>query len=387
MKRLIIKNCQTNALLLFFPIWFFLLPAIPYANEISVTATGIAISKKEALLAAKRSAVEKGIGTIISAETEVKNFMLNKDTIVSKTMGSVKDVTIIKENNTPGGLVKLEIQAIVSSESISRDLHALGILMESMDKPRIMVVVNEIFENKRTHLCENSLLESFNKKNFYVVDPATIVSSMKKDETLITKVTSGDKASAVQIGADNGAEVIIIGNVTTSFEKSLYDMYSGQVDISMQAILCSNGDVISSRKSHAAAVHILKKTAMLNAIKQATNKIIGDKQKGKLSTSLFDDIIGTWQDMQNNGIPINITVKNVNSFKIAKAVKMYFEHIDNNMVDVIQRGWDKFYFRLDVLYKGRPEVLAEKIDGHTISNSKRLVVSKLSSGSLTLDLK
>ena len=387
MKGIVIKNCHVDALLIYYLIWFFLLPAITHANEISVTATGIAINKKEALLAAKRSAVEKGIATIISAETEVKNFMVNKDIIVSKTIGSVKVANIIKENNTPDGLVKLKIQAIVSSESISRDLHALGILMESMDKPRIMVVVNEIIENKRTHICENSLVEHFKKKKFNVVDPATIVSIMEKDGTFITKMISGDKITAVQIGANNGAEVIIMGNVTISCEKSLYGMYSGQADIFMQAILCSNGNIISSKKSHATAVHILKKTAMVDAIKQATNKIIEDKQKGKLATSLFDDIIGTWQDMQNNGIPINITVKNVTSFKLAEAVKKYFEHIDNNMVNVIQRGWSKSGFKLDVLYKGRAEVLADKIDGNTIFDSKRIFVSKSSSGSLTVDLK
>jgi hypothetical protein len=387
MKSLSIKKYQANALLFFFLTWFFLLPQIIHANEISVTATGIAINPKEALLAAKRSAVEKGIGTIISAETEVKNFMVKKDIIISKTIGSVKEVNVIKEDNTPDGLVKLKIQAIVSSESIKKDLHALGILMESMDKPRIMVVVSEFVENKRTHICEKSLIERFKNKKFNMVDPATIVSIMEKDRAFITKVISGDKATAVQIGTNNGAEVIIIGNVTISCEKSLYDMYSGQADVSMQAILCSNGNIVSSRKSHAAAVHISKKTAMVNAIKQATNKIIEDTQKGKLVTSLLDDIIGTWQDMQNNGMPINITVKNVTSFKIAKEVKMYFEHIDGNMVDVIQRGWNKSNVKLDVLYKGRTEVLAEKIDGNTIFDSKRIFVSNFSSGSLTVDLK
>lgn len=381
------KNKGRLSVIHFFLILVFFLHGIAFGNDISVTTTGIGKDRNNALLAAKRSAIEKGIGTLIFSETEVKNYMVKKDIILSKTMGSVKKYTLIRENKTPDGLFEVEIHARVSSGSINKDLHALGILMESMEKPRVMVLVNEQIEGNRTHTCETIVTNKLKAKNFNMVDPATVAAIFQNDENVLNKIISGDKAAIVQIGSQNGAEVILTGNVTLSLAEQIYGMNSGQADITIQAILCSSGTIISSKTIHGAAAHISQETAMVNAIKDASSKIFQDRKKGSQTTSLFDDIIGSWQDMQNNGKSIIVTVKNVDTFTIYKAVKSFMENLDENMVKVIQRGWNKPDLELEVVYKGTTDSLSEKMDGKIFSSSKTISVSNLTAGTVTAEIK
>jgi hypothetical protein len=45
-------------------------------DNITVEAEGYGLSKDDALLKAKRNAVEKGIGTVLMSQAEVRNFEL-----------------------------------------------------------------------------------------------------------------------------------------------------------------------------------------------------------------------------------------------------------------------------------------------------------------------
>ena len=50
-------------------------------GDITILADGYGISRSDALLKAKRDAVERGIGTVLISRTEVKNIELQKDVI------------------------------------------------------------------------------------------------------------------------------------------------------------------------------------------------------------------------------------------------------------------------------------------------------------------
>ncbi len=356
-------------------------------EDIEVITEGLAANKEEALLNAKRAAVEKGIGVVIITETEVKNFMVEKDKILTNTMGAVKKYKVIKEEETPDGLHAVKIKAVVSLASISKDLAALQILLETMDKPRVMILVDETIEDKRTKNCETSIADKLLEYKFDLVDPAMAAALLDKGDELIEKACLGDKTAAIKIGKANGAEVIIVGNVKTSEGSPMFGMKSGQADIAVQAIMCSNGKLMASKNIHGAFMHTSLKTAMSNAVKKASRNVVATQQKGKVVTSFFDQIIGAWQDMANNGIPVKLMVKNVSTFKAFKAVKKLVAEIDSNVVSVTQRGWSKPKLELDVQYKGTAEGLCEKIDGKVISGIGTLNIENFTAGSIQAVLK
>jgi hypothetical protein len=93
--------------------------------DIVVEAEGFGTSEQDALLSAKREAVETGIGTVLISRTEVRNYQLQKDVILTKTLGAVKQLKVLQSEKQSGDMHRVRIEAVVSLASIKADLAAL----------------------------------------------------------------------------------------------------------------------------------------------------------------------------------------------------------------------------------------------------------------------
>jgi hypothetical protein len=343
-------------------------------GDITVQTEGFGISKQDALLKAKRNAVEKGIGTVLISHTEIKNFELQKDIILSKTIGSVKHYDILKEQTESDGSIFIQINALVSLASIKADLAALKILLESMDKPRMMVLIREV-DGKTA---ENTIISFLKDKSFDLVDAASVAALLKMEEGLINRAVQGDPGAAAQIGAKNGAEYLIVGSVTKSLKEtkllSESGMISGQASISAKVINCTNARVVASNSASAAAYHVSEKVAMANASEKAAEKLMDRK--------LFETIVATFQDMINNGFSLDITVNNVPNFKTQKSVREFLVDLPN-VVSVTKKAFGGGALGLTVLYKGNADAFSELVDGKTAAG-KMISVTDIAANSVTL---
>jgi len=332
------------------------LNAEPSDGDITVQAEGFGISRDDALLKAKRNAVEKGIGTVLISHTEIKNYELQKDIILSKTMGSVKKYDILKEQSQSDGSVLIQISAQVSIASIKSDLGALKILLESMDKPRMMVLIRE----SGGKAAENEILDYLKNKSFDIVDAASVAALLKMGGDLIDRAVQGDPGAAAQIGAENGAEYVIVGTVAKSLKEtkllSQSNMISGQASLSAKVINCTNGRVVASNTASGAAYHVSDEVAMANASRKAAEKLMDRK--------LFEKIVATFQDMINNGFSLDVTVNNVPNFKTQKAFRAFLKDLPN-VVSVTKKAFGGGVLRLTVLYKGNADTFSEVVDGKT----------------------
>ena len=339
-----------------------------------VQGEGWGASRDDALLQAKRNAVEKGIGTVLISHTEIKNFELQKDIILSKTIGSVRKYNILQEKHSTDGSFYVQISALVSLADIKADLAALKILLESMDKPRMMVLIKE--ENGKT--AENTIIAYLKEKEFDLVDAAAVAAQMKKGDEFISRAVNGDAAAAAQIGAQNGAEYVIVGSVIKSLKetKLLSDsgMISGQAAISAKVVNCSIGRIVASNAASGAAYHVSEKVAMANATVTAAEKLMDRK--------LFETIVSTFQDMVNNGILLDVLVNNVPNFKTQKAVRELLADLPN-VVSVSKKAFGGGKLQLSVQYKGNADTFSESLDGKSAGGST-LSVTDIASNRVVL---
>ena len=330
-------------------------------GDITILAEGYGMSRSDALLKAKRDAVERGIGTVLISRTEVKNFELQRDVILSKTMGSVKQYDVVKEEKQADNIHYIKIKTVVSIASIKADLVALKILLESMDKPRMMVVMQE----EGSNTAESAIVDYLTEKEFELVDPATVAALMRKGDQLIHKASKGDPVAAAQIGASNGAEYVLVGTVTQSLMKSnvLSDsgMVSGQAHLTAKVVNCSNARIIASKSANSAAVHVSEEVAKAKATEKAAKKL--------MDRALFEEIVSSFQDMINNGIPIHVTINHVADFKTQKAVKKALEGL-SQVVSVNKRSFGGGQLKLSVLYKGNADSFSEEVDGKSVEGKK-----------------
>jgi hypothetical protein len=358
-------------------------PIVDKSGDITVEAEGLGRNSTEAMLNAKRAAVEQGIGTVIQSETEIKNFAVNKDVVLTRTVGAVKSVTKLSESTGPDGAVTIKIKAIVSSQQIHSDLMALHILLESMQKPRLMVLLRESNMNDSGAsgaIAESEVIKFFTDKGFSLVDQSAVEQLKKQEQAL--QALDGNAAAAAAIGAQAGAEMVITGNassrVAEEISKSLGGMKSCQADVSLKVITCATAAIITAATEHAAAVHVNPTSGGAKAIVAATHKLL-DKQ-------LLDKIISSWQDVINNGLALRVTVSEVKSFKTSKAVIDGLPGASSNVVKVTKRDWNQStgILELEVVYKGTCDGFCETIDGHKLSGGLTLSVTGSTSGSARL---
>jgi hypothetical protein len=270
----------------------------------------------------------------------------------------------------------MKIKAMISKSAMHEDLAAFLILIQSMNKPRTMVVIEEsnIGNAEPNNSSSETAILQFLKDpyEFELVDPkasAAIRSSQEKMATL-----AGDAAAAAHLGSQNGAEVIITGTATsreaTQMNKNLGGMLSAQADVTLRAINCTTARIIGASSAHAAMVHISASTAGTQAIAKASQKAIKD---------LLDKIIKEWQNQQNNGVMLTLTVSGVSSFRLKNDLIQTLQWVPN-VSAVHERNWDmqSKLLTVDIQYKGNANGFCTRIDGFKLkSGAGSIAVSGL----------
>lgn len=353
-----------------------LLDAAPPEGDMTVNSEGFGNSKTSALLDAKRNAVEQGIGTVLISQTEVKSFELQKDVVLTNTLGSIKKYEILEENQQSNPSYHIRIRAVVSLANIKSNLMALKILLESMDKPRIMVVISE----PNGKISETAIVDYLRSKEFDLVDPAMVAALIQKGTLAIQRVIAGEATVAAKLGMENGAEYILIGQVSTSLLQSKFlaetDIKSGQATITAKVIDCSTARIIASKSAASVQIHSSAEVAMTRAAEQAARKL--------MDRELFETIISSFQDIINNGVALEVSIKNVANFRTQKAVQSILNDI-SQVVSVHRRSFGDGWLRLSVRFKGNADTFSEKVDGLSVAGNS-LAVTDISGNAVTMQL-
>jgi hypothetical protein len=353
-----------------------LLDATPLESDITVNSEGFGNSKTSALLDAKRNAVEQGIGTVLISQTEVKNFELQKDVILTNTLGSIKKYQILEENRQSAPSYHIRVRAVVSLANIKSNLMALKILLESMDKPRIMVVISEA----NGKASETAIVDYLRAKEFDLVDPAIVAALMQKGDRVIKRMMAGDATVAAKLGAEKGAEYILLGQVSTNLLKSDLlaetGMKSGQATLTAKVINCSTARIIASKSADSVQIHASAEVAMTRAAEQAARKL--------MDRELFETLVSSFQDIINNGVALEVSIKNVANFRVQKAVQRVLNDI-SQVVSVHRRSFGNGWLRLSVRFKGNADTFSEEVDGLSVAGN-RLSVTNIAGNAVTMQL-
>lgn len=337
--------------------------ALQTTGNKTVTVEGYGVTKKDALLNAKRSAVEEGIGVILASETEVQNFVLQKDKIITQTVGSVKDYKLLKEQQQEDSFY-VQIRAVVSLDSITADLMALKILLISMDKPRTMVLMQEV--NGKN--AETTITDYLQGKGFELVDPTQAAVLMEKDDPFIRKAIAGDPIAAAKLGSENGAEYIVVGSVKKSLLKNDFvkntGMNSGQSSVTVKVVNCSNGRIVATKSANAASVHVDPDTAQSKATIKASTTL--------MDTKLFEAIVSSFQDTVNNGANYEVSIVGVKNYRMQKKASKVIEKVEG-VVSVNKRSFGGGRLELSVQFKGNVDALCDKIDSKPVGDKQLMI--------------
>lgn len=342
-----------------------------FAEDRTIETEGISsISREDAIRQAQRSAVEEAVGVFIQSRTEIENFELKKDKIFSKTQGYIKRFAVLKESKE-GNLFKLQISATVSLDKIKDDLIAMKILLESMERPKLMVLIDEDYksmDNLGMGIASTEMSSLLGAKGFELVDKAQVDAVMNNNQG--RQALAGNANAAKALGLKFGAQYVIVGKAVAQDAGEAYPgsgIKSIQASLQLKVIQTQTGLVLGSAVKNGVSAHMSPLTGATNAIQMSVQKAVDEY--------LVDAITNSFQGFLNNGSPLKLHVTGVNTFQESKMVIAAVEKIER-VASSKKEGWNKTggVLVLDLLYKGTSEELAEVLDGRKIGNGKLEVV-------------
>nr|WP_320193422.1 hypothetical protein [uncultured Desulfobacter sp.] len=341
------------------------------AEEKIVETTGSSdLSRNDAVRQAMRSAVQEAVGTFIHTETEVENFEIKKDKIFSRTQGYVTRYDLLKEWKE-SDTYNVRIKAEVSLDKIKDDLMAMKILLDSLERPKLMILVEEKYvgmEDMGMRLAETELSNMFTAKGFDLVDRAQIEQIKSMDQS--RQALEGNTDAAKQLGLQFGAQYVILGKAVLQDAGEAYagtGLKSIQGTLQVKVLQTHTGLILGSAVKNGVAAHISSLTGAAKAMKDAAQKAVDEY--------LVDTVTNSFQDFLNNGVPLKLYITNVKSFKMYKQVAGAVQTLEK-MVSSKKDGWNKTggVLVLDLRFKGISEELADLLDGKRLDKGRLEVV-------------
>jgi hypothetical protein len=388
MIRLVKSVC-----LAFFLIATAALPAISQESK-TVTSEGVAaiqgnardLARDAAIEDAQKRAVEQAIGILIDSQTQVENYQLISDKILSQTKGYIKRYNIASET-VDSGLLRVQINAEVALGRLTDDLSGIGILLGRMHKPRTMVMVTEqnigrdVYawwmgahgEQTDISVVENAFMEKFTEKGFEFIDHQVAIKEITVTGAYRTEDLSVAQAKTLAAQAD--AEVVIIGKAIATFYDDIGGgMKSIQADLAVRAVRIDTGQVIATASAHAAAVHISEITAGTEALKKAANQS---------AEEMLSKILAVYSKETGGTRSVNITVIGLNKTQFAKFKDVLLNQV-RGIKDLHERSFSNVTAKISVDSKNSAQTLSDEI---LLRDFGAFTVEMMSSTANSLELK
>jgi hypothetical protein len=337
----------------------------------TVTAEGVAAiqgdardsARDAALEDAQKRAVEQAIVILIDSQTQVENYQLIGDKILSHPKGYIKHYNIAGET-IDSGLLRVRINAEVALGRLSDDLSDIGIHSGRMHKPRTMVMVAEqnigrgVYawwlgahgEQADNSVVENTFMDKFTKEGFEFIDHETAAKEIKV--TGASRINDLSVAQARTLASQTDAEVVIIGKAIAKRSGEIGGgMTSAQADLSARAVRIDTGQVISTATTHAAAVHISEIAAGNEALKKASNQAADE---------MIEKILAVYAKETGGIRSVNITIMGLNKTQFAK-----FKDVLRNRVrgirDLRERSFSGSTVKISVDSRDGAQTLSDEI--------------------------
>ena len=338
--------------------------SVSFAEDKVVTVSAFSdISMNDAVEQALRQAVEQTAGVFIHSESEMEQFILVKDQVLSRARGYITRYKVLKQQKS-SEMYNVVVEAYVSGDMIVDDLMAMKILLQRMDRPKLMLLVEEGYKNMDSldmSLAQNQLTALLIKKGFELVDKNQLAAANKQEQAKLA--LKGNTVAAKMLGLAMGAQYVVVGKAVAQNAGEVVagtGLNSIQASIQIKVIQTKTGIVLGSITRSAASPHI---SPMVGAEKAFTLAAVDVVEGG-----LVDLITENFQDYLNNGAPLMVHVTGVGSYRLLKEVTAAVEG-SNRVASLKKNSWDKMsgLLVLDLRFKGTVDDLAGMLDGQSLS--------------------
>lgn len=329
------------------------------------------IARDKAIDNALRSVVERVVGVMVTGSTEVENFQLKMDRILSESRGFVENYRLLSEKRE-GDNYEVQIEAEVGAGKLQDRLKAVELLVNRKAKPRLMVVFHETAQKDAT--AESAMGKFFLAKGFKLVDSSIVKKSRGEFNAA---VAATNERALSSLARSYGAEIVIAGSVETtsnSFTVSGIEMFTNKVNVSVKVINGDTGDVITTGNE----------SKSLPGSKGDVSRII-EETAGKLAARLLEDTLERWSSELTNTITIKLVISGLDEYQDLVGFKDNLPLVVKGFKAVYQRSYQQGTVDLDIEVKGDIQGVADDLSVF-IMKGRKLKISAITQNMLRANL-
>lgn len=281
-----------------------------------VSKAGKGAARDRAVQDANQNAVKEVIGMYISSEKIVENNELISSKITANTTGYVASYKILEEG-LDGDMYWVKVHAVVGMDRVEQNLAALGLLMDKMNLPRLVMLVEEkgIDANGnewKTIAFGTKLEEYMGKKGFTFVDKAMLESVLEKEQIRFEQLGGASVSSDLisKIGVGTGAEIAIVGTAVARYFKNVGStaMMSYVPSANVKVVNVSDATTIAQKAdSTTGAVGGTDTDAADKALQKAVVRQGSDGEEG-VGPELVSMIANKWQKITQDGTEYTLLI-------------------------------------------------------------------------------
>ena len=364
------------------------------AASVEVQAEGVAALEEnddmgrvqdEALRDAWRRAVEIGVGLVLRADLYVANKQVISQEIRTDVEGYIEDYEVLSRAEV-GGLYRITIRARVNMLEVGETLDDLGLEIESIGNPRVVVLIDEwnLGTEQPFSVAEAAIRSAFVEKGFTVLRYEGMA-----DDPRIRQAFEGDREAAVGIARAFDADITIVGNVRTDpIGSTVIGSNTWQTAVAygdFSVVLRDTGQAICSIFAEESERHLAMEAAGTAAIQGVT--------EASLPQLLIETIAGL-NYARGNGIrSLKLLVHGVESFSQADALRSALALL-REAAHVDLRTFDQGLASFDIVFLGPSDALARELEAEYLTSqlcellgrSYRLTVLSLDFGVVEAEL-
>ena len=356
-----------------------IVPMTAVGQSRMITVEGLGNTKPQAIEQAKREAVASGIGMLLISETEIQDFQLKRDQIITRANGFVKSYRELSSSTEIDGTWKVKIEAEVTAifDEMLKDQMALQLLLSWLKKPRFMVMLDENnMGDAGSIVAATEVNRVLKEKGFDVISAEQTKSILGRREA--QAAIDGDTQAAMTIANQYQAEIIVTGRARATKAQAatgmLGGMTSGQAVISASIIRTDNGQILSTNTAEGKKVHISPEVAGAEALKDAA---------GKLTDILVAETIKGWGLEQSNVKTVTLHIDGVDTRSPKKVIFDVLEDDIPFVQSVNQRQFGGGVLEVAVDIAATTDDLADELDGKNFGEF-RLVITGETPNTLTM---
>jgi len=342
--------------------WATLAGAAPENQKVRVVGMAtihndvVDIARDKAIDNALRNAVERVVGVMVTGSTEVENFQLKMDRILSESKGFVEKYLILSEKREKDNY-EVNIEAEVGAGKLQDRLQAMELVINRKSRPRLMVVFNEA--GQKDAIAEAAMSKFFLAKGFKLVDSSIV---KKNRGQFNSAVSATDEKALSSLARTYGAEVVISGSVeaiSNSFTVSGIEMFTNKVNVSVKVINGDTGDIITTGSE----------SKSMPGSKGEINRITEDAA-GKLAGKILEETLERWSSELTNTATIKLVVSGLDEYQDLVGFKDQLPLVLKGFKAMYQRGYLLGTAELDIEVKGDIQGVADDLSVFVLKGRK-----------------